>query len=65
LNTKFEERFQKFDKETKKYKENLRESIRNLQNRINYQSGPSRARSPQGDFDLSAMLSKRKNDESK
>ena len=65
METKFNEKFHTYDKETKKYKEDFKESIKNLQNRIKMQSRTTRARSPNGDIDSSAMMSKIHNKEFK
>lgn len=65
LENKFDERFNVYEQDTKKYKNELKESIRAMQDRIKKQNVPMRAVSPMADINSSAILSKRYNDGAK
>lgn len=64
VETKFDERFNIYDKETRKHKEAMRENIQRLQDRMSVQL-TRRAMSPDPDFDSSAILSKKQNMQTK
>lgn len=59
VEAKIYQRFITYENDTKKYKNELRESIKSLQERIKKQGLTARARSPGLDIDTSAILSKR------
>lgn len=64
IETRFEERFRGFDKDAERFRDGFKQSIQRLQDRISVQR-TRRATSPDGDFDSSAILSKRRDKEFK
>jgi hypothetical protein len=65
VESRFDEKFFKYETDTKIFKDDLRYNIKQLQNRMSKQIIMPRARSPVPDMDSSAILSKRYMDCSK